>query len=168
MLTKWYSQINRSRKKKKNRSPILTKPSPDSFLFIFIFSNKHYNFYNKYMWKMFIQYKVLGFKPTTFRIWFSSHKHLTRSQKYLWVKCQCGVAAIAPWFCLRLPSCGPGSNPMHTIYAFFNLYWNCNEKRTKINKKRPGLARFFKMPMCGQGLNGNVKRILRRFKKFFR
>ena len=33
-----------------------------------------------------------------------------------------GVAAIAPWFCLRLPSCGPGSNPKHTIYAFFNLY----------------------------------------------
>ena len=32
----------------------------------------------------------------------------------------------------------PGSNPNHTIYTFFNLYyWNCNEKRTKINKKRP-------------------------------
>ena len=29
----------------------------------------------------------------------------------------------------------PGSNPKHTILAFFNLYWNCNEKRTKINKK---------------------------------
>ena len=28
---------------------------------------------------------------------------------------------------------------------FFNLYyWNCNEKRTKINKKRPGLAHFLK------------------------
>ena len=26
---------------------------------------------------------------------------------------------------------------------FFNLYWNCNEKRMKINKKRPGLAHFF-------------------------
>ena len=27
--------------------------------------------------------------------------------------------------------------------CFFNLYyWNCNEKRAKINKKRPGLAHF--------------------------
>ena len=39
----------------------------------------------------------------------------------------------------------PGSNPKHTIYTFFNLYyWNCDEKRTKINKKRPGLAHFKK------------------------
>ena len=50
---------------------------------------------------------------------------------------------IAPWFRLRQPSCGPGSNPKHTIYTFFNLfYWNCNEKITKINKKRIGP--FFK------------------------
>ena len=28
------------------------------------------------------------------------------------------------------------SNPKHTMYAFLNLYyWNCNEKRTKINKR---------------------------------
>ena len=33
------------------------------------------------------------------------------------------VAAIALWFHLRLPSRGQGSNPMHTIYAFFNLYY---------------------------------------------
>ena len=47
------------------------------------------------------------------------------------------VAAIALWFCLRLPSCGPGLNPKHTVYAFFNLsYWNCNKGRTKINIKR--------------------------------
>ena len=39
----------------------------------------------------------------------------------------------------------PGSYPKHTIYAFFNLYyWNCIQKTTKINKKRPGLAHFFK------------------------
>ena len=45
------------------------------------------------------------------------------------------AAAIAPWFRLRLPSCGPG----------FNLYyWNCNGKRTKINKERLGLAHFLK------------------------
>ena len=29
-----------------------------------------------------------------------------------------GVAAIALWFRLRLSSCGLGSNPKHTIYAF--------------------------------------------------
>ena len=28
------------------------------------------------------------------------------------------VAAIAQWFRLRRPSCGPGSKPKHTIYAF--------------------------------------------------
>ena len=36
----------------------------------------------------------------------------------------------------------PGSK--HTIYAFFNLYWNCDEKRTKINKKEAGIGPFFK------------------------
>ena len=29
----------------------LNGPSPASFSFIFVFSNKHYNFYNKDMWK---------------------------------------------------------------------------------------------------------------------
>ena len=28
------------------------------------------------------------------------------------------VAAIAPWFRLRLLSCGPGSNPKHSINVF--------------------------------------------------
>ena len=40
-----------------------------------------------------------------------------------------------------------GSNPVHTINAFFNLdylhlYWN--EKRTKINKKEAGIGQFLK------------------------
>ena len=46
-------------------------------------------------------------------------------------------------------SAAPGSNPKHTINAFFNLKcWNCisvccwNKKWTKVNKKRPGLAHF--------------------------
>ena len=51
------------------------------------------------------------------------------------------VAAIAPWFRLRLPSCGPGFESQAHHLCFFN-YWNCNEKITKINKKRPGLAHF--------------------------
>ena len=39
------------------------------FLFIFVVSsNKHYNSYNKYMWKniVSIEYTALGFEPTTF------------------------------------------------------------------------------------------------------
>ena len=36
------------------------------FLFIFVFSNKHYKFYNKYECeKMSIQYPALGFELTT-------------------------------------------------------------------------------------------------------
>ena len=35
--------------------------------FIFVFSKKHnYNFYNKYVLKMSIQYTMVGFQPTTF------------------------------------------------------------------------------------------------------
>ena len=38
-----------------------------------------------------------------------------------------------------------GSNPKHTIYAFFNwYYWNCNEKRTKIKEKEVGIGPFLK------------------------
>ena len=46
-------------------------------------------------------------------------------------------------FRLHLPCCGRGfKSQAHHLY-FFNLYfWNCNEKSTKINKKRPGLAHF--------------------------
>ena len=46
-------------------------PSPASFLFIYVFfTNEQYHFYNKSMWKMSIQYTILGFEPTT------SHNHL--------------------------------------------------------------------------------------------
>ena len=46
-----------------------------------------------------------------------------------------GATAIALWCHATV-----GLNPEHTIYAFSICitYWNCNEKRTKINKKRPG------------------------------
>ena len=47
---------------------------PASFSFIFVFSNKHNNFYNK-CGKMYIQYTVPGFELTTFWIWVSSHNH---------------------------------------------------------------------------------------------
>ena len=47
-----------------------------------------------------------------------------------------GSAAIAPWFHKRLPSCGPGFESQAHHLCFFNLYyWNCNEKRPKMNKR---------------------------------
>ena len=34
-----------------------------------------------------------------------------------------------------------GSIPIpHNINGYFNLHLNCDEKRTKVNKKRPGFA----------------------------
>ena len=36
----------------------------------------------------------------------------------------------------ELHSCGPSSNSKYNIYAFLNLYSNCDPNRTKINKKR--------------------------------
>ena len=54
----------------------LNGPTPASFSFIFIFSNTHYKFYNKYICeKMSIQYRVWGFKQTTFRTQVSSYNH---------------------------------------------------------------------------------------------
>ena len=55
------------------------------------------------------------------------------------------MATIAPWFCLRLPFYGPEfESQAHHLGFFILYYWNCIEKITKINKKRPGLAHFLK------------------------
>ena len=58
----------------------------------------------------------------------------------------------AQWIRLHLQSCRSGSSTKHAIYTFnytftynysnFLLYLSC--KKTKINKKRPGLAQFLK------------------------
>ena len=47
------------------------------FLIYNVFWNKHYNSYDKYMWKnvMTIQYTALVFEPMTFGTWVSSHNH---------------------------------------------------------------------------------------------
>ena len=57
---------------------------------------------------------------------------------------------IAPWFRLYLPSCSPGFESKHIVYAVFNLFswnWICVrcwiEKRTKINEKEAGIGPFF-------------------------
>ena len=39
----------------------------------------------------------------------------------------------------------PGFESQAHHLCFFNLYWNCNEKRTKLNKKRPGFAHLKKI-----------------------
>ena len=58
-----------------------------------------------------------------------------------------GVAAIAQWICLRLPSCCPGFESQAHHLHFYNLQYLCyicHVERTKINKKRPGLVHFLK------------------------
>ena len=47
------------------------------------------------------------------------------------------VAAIAPWFCLRLPSCGPG----HTSFFQFVLGLCWEKKENK--QKEAGIGPFF-------------------------
>ena len=53
----------------------LDGPTQASFHLFLVFLNKQYNFYNKSMQKMSIQYMVPGFKPTTFQTWVITHKH---------------------------------------------------------------------------------------------
>ena len=58
-------------------------------------------------------------------------------------------AAIAQWICLRLPSCRPVFESQAHHLSFYHLLSNlcyiCHVKRTKINKKRPGLAHLKKL-----------------------
>ena len=37
-----------------------------------------------------------------------------------------------------------GSNPKHTIYTFFNLYCDCNEKKNENKQKEAGIGPFLK------------------------
>ena len=73
---------------------------------------------------------------------------------------QLAAAAIAPWYCLSLPSCSRRFESQAHHLGFINLYyWNCNEKRTKINKKRPGSAHFLNInwvPQCFANCGQNV------------
>ena len=64
---------------------------------------------------------------------FASWTHLVRykanySHKCFWKVCRWNnfddrAAAIAPWFCLYLPSCGPGFESQAHHLCFFNLYY---------------------------------------------
>ena len=52
-----------------------------------------------------------------------------------------GVAAIAPWFRLRLPSCGPGfESQAHHQFVLLKLYQENNENK----QKEAGIGPFFK------------------------
>ena len=53
------------------------------------------------------------------------------------------MAAIAPWFCLRLPSWGPGSIPKHTNYAFFNML-KLQRENNENKQKEAGIGTFKK------------------------
>ena len=86
--------------------------------------------------------------------WFMHNKYVQQYLLYMnHAKLQCVAISMYnnlmggrhSFVCAYHPA-APGSNPNHTIYAFFNMYyWNCIEKITRINKKRPGLAHFLSM-----------------------
>ena len=76
------------------------------------------------------------------------HGTLQWKEVHVW-RITYGATAIARWFLLRLPSCGPGSNPKHTTYIFLNLCnWNCNwyldEEIRKINENEAGIGPYLK------------------------
>ena len=53
-------------------------------------------------------------------------------------------AAIAPWFCLRLPSCGPGFESQAHHLCFIQFVLKLKRKKNKNKQKEAGLAHFFK------------------------
>ena len=56
------------------------------FVYFQSFQTNITNFYNKYMWKMSIQYTVPGFEPTTFQTWVVTHNHQTSATKVCTIK----------------------------------------------------------------------------------
>ena len=72
---------------------------------------------------------------------------------HLWSKFGSKYNSIAPWFQRRLPFCGPMFKSQ-AHHAFINLYClNYDQKWTKINKNRPGLAHLkkYKSIIYGSG-----------------
>ena len=55
---------------------------------------------------------------------------------------------IAQWIDLRLPFCSPGFDPQALNLRIFNLYFNFDEEKTKINKKRPELTHLKTLIFC--------------------
>ena len=56
-----------------------------------------------------------------------------------------GGAAIAQWIHLQLPFCHPGFESQAHHQRFYQFIFDlCRVEKTKINKKSPGFAHFFK------------------------
>ena len=61
---------------------------------------------------------------------------------------------LSEFVCAFHPATNPGSSPKHPIYTFIILqsnlclYLSLHCKRTKINKRTPGVAHFFKKRPC--------------------
>ena len=63
-----------------------------------------------------------------------------------------GVPSQFSGFVCAYHTATQGSSPKHTIYTFFHLQYLryiCHVKRTKINKKRPGLTQYI-FPRFGE------------------
>ena len=55
-----------------------------------------------------------------------------------------GVAAIAPWFCLHLPSCGPGFESQAHHLCFFQFVLKLEQEKNKNKQKEAGIGPFLK------------------------
>ena len=82
----------------------LGQPRPLFRLFSFFSNKHHHNLNNTSMWKKFmsIQYTALGFKPSTFRMWASSHNHLARAPIILFLR---NIDYLFPSLHLRASNC---------------------------------------------------------------
>ena len=97
--------------------------------------------------KRFLVRKIAKKFPASMGLGFLLNKARAGPRCAAWFKPEVNhrskLTKLRGFICAYHPA-APGSNPKHTIYAFFNLYyWNCIKKITKVNKKRPGLAHFF-------------------------
>ena len=105
------------------------------FVYFRSFSNKHYNFYYKSMWKnvMSFQYPAPGFKPTTFGMWVSSHNHLTRVYRSLYLVPNLAFSIVFCWH-WHTTSHSTTPHPMNRARKWFTVvtllyclcYWPCH------------------------------------------
>ena len=126
----------------------MCQPRPLFRLFS-VFSNKQYTFYNKLMWKMSIQYLVLGFEFTTFGLWASSFNHWTREfipfslslnflsismQKMLYNACVCVNSLCFFW----------GQNDSFQFKVFFR---HCRWCHCMMRRPSLSLCFYFQRPL---------------------
>ena len=123
---------------------------PDVDLFLFVFINIFYNFYNKYVWKVCIQYTVLGCEPNNLQDmgvlpWPLEHDYRSKSFE---LGGSLGIVVLEG----DSRSKGHGFESRrrildgHDIFSHWFVVKSCIVclKRPKINEKRPGLVHFFK------------------------